>query len=40
VDHRIVDTGTEPMMLVAAFTVSRVEVKSPDQTAIALPWPT
>jgi mannose-6-phosphate isomerase-like protein (cupin superfamily) len=40
VDHQIFNTGSEPLMMVAAFGVSPVEVKFPDGTAIELPWRT
>ena len=40
VDHQIFNTGNEPMMMVASFSVSPVEVKFPDGTAIELPWRT
>ena len=40
VDHQIFNTGSEPMTMVASFSVSPVEVKFPDGTAIELPWRT
>jgi mannose-6-phosphate isomerase-like protein (cupin superfamily) len=40
VDHQIFNTGTDPLVTVAAFAVSPVEVKFPDGTVIELPWRT
>lgn len=40
VDHQIVNTGSEPMRLVAVFSATPVRVQSPDGTPIDLPWPT
>lgn len=38
VDHQIFNVGTGPMELIAAFSVSPVEVVLPDGQPIALPW--
>lgn len=38
VDHQILNTGSEPMNLVAAFSVSPVEVVLPDGSPLPLPW--
>jgi len=40
VDHQIVNTGAEPIRLVAALSASPVAVFLPDGTALPLPWPT
>lgn len=40
VDHQIVNTGAEPIRLVAALSTSPVTVLLPDGTPLALPWPT
>lgn len=38
VDHQIFNTGAEPIVCVAAFSATPVEVVLPDGQAIALPW--
>ncbi|MEO8037234.1 MAG: cupin domain-containing protein [Betaproteobacteria bacterium] len=38
VDHQILNTGTEPMHLVAAFSAAPVVVVLPDGNPIELPW--
>lgn len=38
VNHQILNTGSEPMNLVAAFSVSPVEVVLPDGSPLPLPW--
>lgn len=38
VDHQIINTGTEPMSLVAAFSTTPVEVVLPDGSPLPLPW--
>jgi len=38
VDHQILDTGTEPMTLITAFSAAPVTVVFPDGTPIDLPW--
>jgi quercetin dioxygenase-like cupin family protein len=38
VDHQIVNTGAEPMNLVAAFSTTPVEVVLPDGSPLPLPW--
>lgn len=40
VDHQIFNTGTEPLELVAAFSVSPVAVVFPDGQPLELPWRT
>jgi mannose-6-phosphate isomerase-like protein (cupin superfamily) len=37
-DHQIVNTGSEPLRLTAAFSTSPVEVFLPDGQAFPLPW--
>ncbi|MBL8384855.1 MAG: cupin domain-containing protein [Burkholderiales bacterium] len=39
-EHQIINTGDEPMRLVAVFSVTPVRVTAPDGTPIDLPWPT
>jgi quercetin dioxygenase-like cupin family protein len=36
--HRIVNSGSEPLRLVAALGAAPVEVEAPDGTRIPLPW--
>jgi len=40
IDHQIVNTGIEPIRLVAALSTSPVAVYLPDGTPFPLPWPT
>lgn len=37
-DHQIVNTGSEPLTLTAAFSMTPVEVFLPDGQAFPLPW--
>jgi quercetin dioxygenase-like cupin family protein len=36
--HQILNTGDEPLVLVAALSTSKVVVKLPDGTPLDLPW--
>jgi oxalate decarboxylase/phosphoglucose isomerase-like protein (cupin superfamily) len=36
--HQILNTGHEPLVLVAVLSTSNVEVKLPDGTPLDLPW--
>jgi mannose-6-phosphate isomerase-like protein (cupin superfamily) len=36
--HQILNTGDEPLVLVAVLSTSKVEVKLPDGTPLDLPW--
>jgi len=38
VDHQIINTGTEPMQLLAAFSATPVPTVFPDGQPIPLPW--
>jgi mannose-6-phosphate isomerase-like protein (cupin superfamily) len=38
VDHQILNTGVEPMNLVAAFSTTPVAVVLPDGSPLPLPW--
>ena len=38
VDHQILNTGSEPMHLVAAFSATPVEVVRPDGSPLPRPW--
>ena len=38
VDHQIVNDGSEPLTITAAFSVSPVAVFLPDGSALPLPW--
>ena len=38
VDHQIVNTGREPLQLIAAFSATPVGTMFPDGQPIALPW--
>lgn len=38
VDHQIINSGSEPLELTAAFSTSPVEVVLPDGTPLPLPW--
>jgi mannose-6-phosphate isomerase-like protein (cupin superfamily) len=38
--HQIVNNGSEPLRLLAAFGASPVGVYLPDGAAVSLPWPT
>jgi len=38
--HRIVNTGTDPLVTLAVFSVSPVQVRFPDGERIELPWRT
>jgi quercetin dioxygenase-like cupin family protein len=38
--HRIVNTGADPLVTLAVFSVSPVEVRFPDGERIELPWRT
>jgi mannose-6-phosphate isomerase-like protein (cupin superfamily) len=40
VDHQVFNTGTEPMEIVAAFSMSPVAVVFPDGQPLELPWRT
>jgi mannose-6-phosphate isomerase-like protein (cupin superfamily) len=38
VEHQLINTGHEPLTLVAILSTSNVEVKLPDGTPLDLPW--
>lgn len=38
VDHQILNTGAEPMNLIAAFSTTPVNVLLPDGSPLPLPW--
>jgi hypothetical protein len=38
VHHQILNTGHEPLVLVAALSTANVVVRLPDGTPLALPW--
>jgi mannose-6-phosphate isomerase-like protein (cupin superfamily) len=38
VDHQILNTGAEPMNLIAAFSTTPVNVVLPDGSPLPLPW--
>jgi mannose-6-phosphate isomerase-like protein (cupin superfamily) len=39
VEHQILNTGDEPLKVLAAFSATPVEVVLPDGTPLRLPWP-
>jgi mannose-6-phosphate isomerase-like protein (cupin superfamily) len=38
VDHQIINSGSEPLELIAAFSTSPVELVLPDGSPLPLPW--
>ncbi|MCC7413916.1 MAG: cupin domain-containing protein [Gammaproteobacteria bacterium] len=38
VDHQLINTGSEPLHLIAALSMAPVQVLTPDGRALPLPW--